>query len=98
MPSDLLSRLDAAAKGHEAQHGEICRSIFHDAADEIRRLSEIERDVRVLVGCSIDITGSDRNGTYWKPTHQGGPVSLNELTKQRSQAAARLLAAIKAKG
>ena len=93
---DLLTRCDEAARGHEATHGSGARSLFHDLADELRRLYPIERDVRTLLtyGGKAVPDGGTYQGRYYDPI-KNDYTTLEVITAQRVEAGKRLMAAVK---
>ncbi|QCO00544.1 hypothetical protein D3093_35465 (plasmid) [Azospirillum argentinense] len=93
---DLLTRCDEAARGHEATHGPGARCLFHDLADELRRLYPIVRDVRALLTYSGKAVpdGGAFQGRYYNPIEHGY-TTLEGITTRRLEAGKRLMAAVK---
>lgn len=93
--ASILSRCQDAAKGHEAEHGADARCLFHDVAEELKRLYAIERDVRGLLACGRNAqANTDPYQRHYDPIAQEY-TSLDRLVTRRIEAGKRLLAAVK---
>ncbi|NUB14586.1 hypothetical protein GAY28_19155, partial [Azospirillum brasilense] len=94
---DLLTRCDEAARGYEATHGPGARCLFHDLADELRRLYPIEQDVRALLTYRAVPDGGAFQGRYYDPIEHGY-TTLEGITTRRLEAGKRLMAPVKGGG
>lgn len=92
--NSLLQRCLEAAAGHEAAHGTGSRCLYHDLADELKRLLAIETDVRRLLAYAGEAKTGTYQGRYWDPIRQES-VSLEVIATRRVDAGKRLLAAVK---
>ncbi len=95
MADSILQRAEAAARGHEAEHGAGARCLHHGVVDELKRLYAIERDVRALLVCgdeAKEAVGSPGGNRYDHAKQQY--VSLGQTATCRLEAGKRLIAAV----